>query len=129
MHSTIPPSTGFMGSLRLLGDGLFESIQDRIRLLAIELQEEKYRLIQTFVWISAVIFTGILTAIFASFTLAYYFWQAGPLAVLGGLTLFYSLSLTAAILRLRHHISRHPKPFAGTLEELEADRTCIRNPN
>ena len=118
-----------MGSLRLLGDGLFESIQDRIRLLAIELQEEKYRLIQTFVWISAVIFTGILTAIFASFTLAYYFWQAGPLAVLGGLTLFYSLSLTAAILRLRHHISRHPKPFAGTLDELEADRTCIRNPN
>ena len=129
MDSTIPPSTGFMGSLRLLGDGLFESIQDRIRLLAIELQEEKYRLIQTFVWISAVIFTGILAAIFASFTLAYYFWQAGPMAVLGGLTLFYSLSLTAAILRLRHHIVRHPKPFAGTLEELEADRTCIRNPN
>jgi uncharacterized membrane protein YqjE len=129
MDSTIPPSSGFMGSLRLLGDGLLESIQDRIRLLAIELQEEKYRLIQTFVWISAVIFTGILAAIFASFTLAYYFWQAGPLTVLGCLTLFYSLSLGAAILRLRHHISRHPKPFAGTLEELEADRACIRNPN
>ena len=129
MDSTIPPSSGFMGSLRMLGDGLFESIQDRIRLLAIELQEEKYRLIQTFVWISAVIFTGILAAIFASFTIVYYFWQAGPLMVLCCLTLFYSLSLGAAILRLRHHISNHPKPFAGTLEELEADRACIRNPN
>ena len=129
MDSTIPPSSGFMGSLRLLGDGLFESIQDRIRLLAIELQEEKFRLIQTFVWISAVIFTGILTAIFASVTLAYYFWQAGPLAVLGGLTLFYTLGLGVAIIRLRHHISSHPKSFAGTLEELEADRVCIRNPS
>jgi uncharacterized membrane protein YqjE len=129
MDSTIPPSSGFMGSLRMLGDGVFECIQDRVRLLAIEIQEEKYRLIQTFVWISAVIFTGILAAIFASFTLAYYFWQAGPLAVLGGLTVFYSLSLGAAILRLRHHISRYPKPFVGTLDELEADRTCIRNPN
>jgi uncharacterized membrane protein YqjE len=118
-----------MGSLRQLGDGLFESMQDRIRLLAIELQEEKYRLIQIFVWISAVIFTGILAAIFASFTVVYYFWQAGPLTVLGSLTLFYSLSLGAAILRLRRHISRHPKPFIGTLEELEADRACIRNPN
>jgi uncharacterized membrane protein YqjE len=129
MDSTIPPSSGFMGSLRVFGDSLFESIQDRIRLLAIEIQEEKYRLIQTFVWISAVVFTGILTAIFASVTLAYYFWQAGPLAVLGGLSLFYGLSLGAAILRLRHHLSRHPKPFAGTIEELEADRACIRNPN
>ena len=129
MDSAPPPSSGFMGSLRLLGDGLFESMQDRIRLLAIEVQEEKSRLIQIFVWISAVIFTGILAAIFASFTLAYYFWQAGPLTILGGLTLFYGLSLGAAILRLRHHLSRHPKPFAGTLEELEADRACIRNPN
>ena len=128
MDSAPPPSSGFMGNLRLLGDGLFESIQDRIRLLAIELQEEKYRLIQIFVWISAVIFTGILAAIFASLTLAYYFWQAGPLMVLGSLTLFYSLILGAAILRLRHHISLHPKPFAGTLEELESDRACIRNP-
>ncbi|MCS6245667.1 MAG: phage holin family protein [Opitutus sp.] len=129
MDSAPPPSSGFMSSLRLLGDGIFESIQDRIRLLALELQEEKYRLIQIFVWISAVIFTGILAAIFASLTLAYYFWQSGPLTVLGSLTLFYSLSLGAAILRLRHHISRHPKSFAGTLEELESDRACIHNPN
>jgi uncharacterized membrane protein YqjE len=129
MDSAPPPSSGFMASLRLLGDGLCESIHDRLRLLAIEIQEEKFRLIQTFVWISAVIFTGILTAIFASFTLAYYFWQSGPLAVLSGLTVFYSLSLGAAVLRLRHHISRHPKPFAGTLEELEEDRACIRDPN
>ena len=118
-----------MGALRALGDDLIESIQDRVRLLGIELQEEKFRLIQTFVWISAVVFTGMLTAIFASIALVLYFWQTAPLTVLGGLTLFYGLSLVGAILRLRYYLARQPLPFAATLEELGADRACIRTPN
>lgn len=123
------PSFRFMDSLRVLGDDLFETVQDRIRLLSIELQEEKFRLIQTFVWISVVVFAGMMTAIFASVTLLYLLWETAPLAALGGLTLFYSLVLTATILRFRHLIGHHPQPFAATFEELGADRTCIRSPN
>jgi uncharacterized membrane protein YqjE len=129
MASSTTTAPGIMGTLRTLGDDLFESVQDRIQLLSLELQEEKFRLIQIFIWISAVVFAGMMTAVFASITLLYFLWQTAPLAALGGLTLFYSLSLLATILRLRHHIVRHPPPFAATLEELEADRVCIRNPN
>lgn len=47
------PATGFIASLRDLGAGVFASVLRRLELFSIELQEEKLRLIQTFVWISA----------------------------------------------------------------------------
>jgi uncharacterized membrane protein YqjE len=129
MASSTSTSSGFMGSLRALGESLLASAQDRIELFALELQEEKFRLIQTFIWISAVIFTGMMAAAFASLTLVYLLWQTAPLTTLVGLTVFYSLSLAAAVWRLRYHIARQPLPFAASLEELGADRSCIRNPN
>ena len=51
---------GFLGSLRKLGDSLLATVQERIGLFSIELQEEKLRLIQVFFWISAIVFAGIL---------------------------------------------------------------------
>lgn len=129
MSSTTTNASGFMGGLRMLGDSLFECVQDRMQLFAIELQEEKFRLIQIVIWISAVVFTGMMAAIFASITLVYLFWQSAPLATLGSLTVFYGLSLTAAILRLRFYLTRLSHPFAASIEELNEDRSCIRNTN
>ena len=78
-----PPasSAGFISSLRTLGDGLVAGVEERLELFSIELQEEKFRLIQTFVWISAAVFTGMMTITFASLTLVYFFWESGRLAV------------------------------------------------
>lgn len=116
-----------MGALSALGDGLIASLQDRIELFSVELQEEKYRLIQTFIWISAAIFTGMIAITFASLTLVYLFWESARLAVLGGLTLFYAGALIAIILALRRYLSRQPSPFNATLQEIKEDRSCIRS--
>ena len=124
-----PVSEGFIGSLRTLGDGLVVSVKERLTLFSIELQEEKFRLIQTFVWISAAIFTGMMTITFASLTLVYLFWESARLAVLGGLTTLYAGALVAIIVAFRRYLARQPKPFAATLDELAVDRTCIRNRN
>ena len=124
-----PVSEGFIGSLRTLGDGLGVSVKERLTLFSIELQEEKFRLIQTFVWISAAIFTGMMTITFASLTLVYLFWESARLAVLGGLTTLYAGALVAIIVAFRRYLARQPKPFAATLDELAVDRTCIRNRN
>ncbi len=90
METRPAPSPGLVDSLRSLGDGLIASVQDRIALFAVELQEEKFRLIQIFVWISAAVFTGMMTVMFASLTLVYLFWETARLALLGGLTLLYA---------------------------------------
>lgn len=120
-----PP--GFLDSLRTLGDGLLGSVQDRLELFSIELQEEKFRLIQTFVWICAAVFTGIMAIAFASLTLVYLFWESARLAVLGGLTLAYFGALAAIIVAFRRFIARQPTSFAATRQELGEDRACIRN--
>jgi len=127
MHTPPPAPPGFAHSLRALGDGLIASVQDRIELFSVELQEEKFRLIQTFVWISAAIFTGMMAVAFASLTLVYLFWESARLAVLGGLTVLYTGALVAIVIAFRRFIARQPSPFAATLHEIGEDRACIRN--
>lgn len=120
---------GFIGSFRVLGDSLLGTLQDRLALLTIELQEEKFRLIQTFIWICAAVFTAMMAIVFASLTLVYLFWESARLAVLSGLAIFYAGAVVAIIIGLRRFLARQPTPFAATLQEIGEDRECIRNGN
>jgi len=126
MENRSPPRRGFADSLRALGDGLFASVQQRLELFSIELQEEKFRLVQTFIWISAAVFSGIMAIAFASLTLVYLFWESARLAVLVGLTIAYAGALVWIIVAFRAFLARQPRPFAATLQEIGEDRTCIR---
>jgi uncharacterized membrane protein YqjE len=104
-------------------------VQDRLELFTVELQEEKFRLIQTFIWISAAVFTGMMAITFASLTLVYLFWESARLAVLGGLTVLYTGALVVIIISFRRYRARQPSPFAATLHEIGEDRACIRTEN
>ena len=129
MEDRTSAPTGFLGSLRLLGDSVLASVQDRFELFTVELQEEKFRLIKTFIWISAAVFTGMMAVMFASLTLVYFFWETARLGVLIGLTAVYTGALIAIILALRAFLARQPKPFSATLNEIGEDRSCIRTGN
>jgi uncharacterized membrane protein YqjE len=118
-------SSGLLGAVRSLVDNLLGTVHDRIELISLELQEEKQRLIQIFVWISIAIFTGMMALAFASFTLVFLFWESARLVALGGLTLLYTGAAVAAIAMLRKQIARQSKPFAASLQELKNDRACI----
>lgn len=121
-----PTSAGFIESLRSLGDGLLANVKHRMELLSIELHEEKFRLVATFIWISAAVFTAMMMLSFASLTVVYLFWESARLAVLGGLTLLYAGALVLIIFAFRRYLARQPAPFADTLREIEEDRACIR---
>jgi uncharacterized membrane protein YqjE len=126
MEKSPPAARGFAASLRALGDGVFASVQQRLELFSVELQEEKFRLIQTFIWISAAVFTGMMAVAFASLTLVYLFWEAARIAVLGGLALTYAGALVWIVIAFRAFLARQPNPFAATLHEIGEDRACIR---
>src|SRR3954464_9578730 len=102
-RTSSPP--GVLGSLRALGDSLLASAQDRFELFTVELQEEKFRLIKTFIWISAAVFTGMMAIMFASLTLVYLFWETARLTVLVSLTAVYTLGLVGLILALRSYLA------------------------
>jgi len=124
-----PAPSGLLGSFRALGDTLVAGLQDRLELLSVEVQEEKFRLIQLFVWIGAAMFTAMMTLAFASLTVVYLFWESARLAALGGLTLGYAGALGVIVVAFRRFLARQPKPFAATLQEIGGDRACIRTGN
>lgn len=103
--------------------------QERVELVSLELQEEKFRLIQTFIWISGAIFAGAMALAFASLTLVYLFWESARLAVLGGLTVAYAAGAVAIVVAFRRYLARQPRPFSATVDELRQDRACIPREN
>jgi uncharacterized membrane protein YqjE len=129
MDVRTPANSGLLGSLRGLADGLLGSARERLELFALELQEEKYRAIQLFIWISMGVFSAVLAITFASLTIIYLFWESARLAVLGGFAVLYAAGCIVILLYCRKLIARQPKPFEGTIAELQQDRACIRPQN
>jgi uncharacterized membrane protein YqjE len=123
------PTTGLIESLRNFAESCLAAGQARVELVAVELHEEKLRLMQSFIWICAAVFAAGLTLVFGSLTVVYLCGEEGRLAALGGLTLIYAAVLVALTFTFRRFLARQPLPFAATREELSKDRACIHNEN
>lgn len=125
MDETPSASPGFMRLLAGIGDNLIATLQDRIELVSVELQEEKFRVIRLLIWISATVFAGVMTLSFATLTVVYLFWETARLAVLAGFTVTYAAALVWVIVSLKRACLQ-PKPFKATIDTLSEDRECIR---
>lgn len=129
MASQPPPASGVLSALQQLGAALLTTLQDRVELVAVELQEEKFRALKTFVWMCAAMVTGTLALIFASFTVLYLSWESARLPALLGMTLFYVVVTVALLLTLRNFLARQGQPFSSTIQQLREDRACMRTKN
>jgi len=128
-ETTLPRPTGFLDSFRVLGDGLLAMTRDRLTVFVLELQEEKFRLIQTMIWIGAAMFTGFMAVAFGSILLVFACAPGVRVAMLGALTAFYLVALVAILIVLRRSLARCAKPFAATLQAFGDDCACIRSAN
>ena len=122
-------SPGLIGNLTGLGDSLLGAFQERVELISVEVQEEKYRLVRLIIWLAAGVFAGVMMLSFATLTLVYLFWESSRLAALAGATGFYAIVLAGVIVALRRQFTHQPKPFEATLDTLTEDRACIRRQN
>jgi uncharacterized membrane protein YqjE len=119
---------GVWASLKRVLDTLLATAQNRVELFAVELHEEKCRLVEALLFAAAVAAFGIMTLSLATFTLVLLFWENGRRHALVGLSVLY---LTATALAWRGLKSRlaAPSAFAGSLDELKRDRECLRTDN
>ncbi|MBX7120877.1 MAG: phage holin family protein [Opitutaceae bacterium] len=122
-------SAGFLKSLRALGDKTLGLIQARLTLLSVELQEEKLRLLQFLIWITAALFTGVMALTFCSIALAFWLWKSSPLLAMASLAALYLVAFVVIVIAFRRFLARQPRPFDATLQELADDRTCFREKN
>lgn len=118
---------GLFASIRRtvsVGVGL---IQTRLELFSVELQQEKWRVVDLLLRTALIIILGILTLGLVTATIAYLLWDWSPLGVLLGLTTLYGVATFLVLLSIQRSIRSGPKPFAGTLTELKKDRECLSN--
>jgi len=102
-------------------------VEERLRLLAAELQEEKWRAVEAILWLAVALGLGILALLVASLAVVLIVWpdpQARVLALVG-LALLYGFGALGAFLRMRKRILGEGMPFADTLAEFQRDREWL----
>jgi uncharacterized membrane protein YqjE len=119
---------GVWSSLKRILDTLLAAAQNRIELIAVELQEEKCRLMEALLCAVAVAVLGIMSLTLVTFLLVVLFWENGRLIALGALSVLYLAGTALAWRALRSHL-RARSAFAGTIEELKKDRACLHTDN
>lgn len=119
-------SPGLFDTVRRLASSILGLLHNRLSLAAIELQEEKLRVVNLLMGLGialALASAGLLVAIGG---LAFFFWErAGYLGVAGLAVLTLAASF-GVVLFLRRQILRGPRPFAVTVEEFGKDLECLR---
>ena len=115
-------NNGLFASAKRLADLTLATAHNRVELFAVELQEEKCRLIQSLLLAAAAIALGVTALTLVTITVVVLFWENGrvpALCVLSGLFVVASFLVVRALNRL---VASAPG-FRGTLAELEKDRT------
>lgn len=126
MNAPGEPQHGVWASLKQVIATLLATAQNRVELFAVELQEEKCRLVESILCAAAVAAFGMMTLTLVTFTLVALFWESGRLIVLVGLSLLY-LGGTAWAWRLLQVRLKSRSAFSGTLGELNKDRAALQD--
>jgi uncharacterized membrane protein YqjE len=100
-------------------------VQNRLELVALELQEEKSRAISIIVLGATLIFLGFMGVIALMLTLVFLFWEHA-LIVMGGFTGVFLLGALVVFLVLKGKLKK-PIPFSETISQLKKDRAWIQS--
>jgi uncharacterized membrane protein YqjE len=109
-------------SLKKLGGAFVGLMQGHLELIGIELQEEKSRTFQLFIFSGLSLFFGLLVMIGISAAILIGFWDSYRLAAIIGLCVVYGLGLIICVLRAIRLAEMASVPFQATVEELARNR-------
>ena len=122
-------SGGLFSSVRRVADTCVSSVHNRVELLAVELQEEKIRLVRLLLWTGAALFAAFLAITLITIAVV---WFVPPdkrnIAVIG-FALVYALVAVVIAVKLRGEVRNAPPPLADTLSELKKDLQSLRSRN
>lgn len=120
-----PRSRGLFGSLRGLAASGVSLARTRLELLAVEVQEEKARLLGLVAWGAAALIFVAVGLVFLAVFLTVLLWESHRLLALGMFTaLFLGGGLVALFMAMRLARSGS-KLFAASLDELDRDRAAL----
>jgi uncharacterized membrane protein YqjE len=115
--STAP---GLLASFKRLLLTIVGIVRNRIELFAVELQEERLRLLNAVLLAAVVVVFGLLTLVMLTFTLLYLAGEEHRLAAAAAMTVVYLLVTLGAFWRLRTKL-KNWQMFSATRTELQKD--------
>ncbi len=118
---------GFFSSIRRLLDSVLATLQNRFELFALEIQEEKYRLVELLILVGVALFlgaVGLALLIGVGIFLAPENWRLGIAAALGGLCL---LGVVIIAFRLKKRLKE--PPFEDSIRQLRKDWQSLNPPS
>lgn len=124
MIASTTPSPGIFQSLRRVADIALGAVHNRAELLAVELQEEKAHVIEILLWLSVLLFFGLLSVLVLTSALILACPPDSRIYVAGGFALLYLVGAVWAFTRLKMRL-RSPLPFAQTIREVQKDRELL----
>ena len=120
------PRPPLSGSLRALGATVIGILRTRLELLAVELAEEKNRLLAILLWSLGGLLALAMGILMLSLLVVAAFWDTDHrLTALGVVAALYFLSGVGALLFVRNKMANSPFAFDETLAELERDRQAL----
>ncbi len=118
---------GFFSSIRRLLDSVLATLQNRFELFALEIKEEKYRLVELLILVGAALFfgaVGLALLIGVGIFLAPENWRLGIAAAVGALCL---LGVVIIAFRLKKRLQE--PPFGDSIRQLRKDWQSLNPPS
>lgn len=115
---------GIFASLGRLLKTVLAIAQNRLELLLVEMQEERWRFFDALLLAGAVLILAAMTLLLATLTLVVVCLKANRLDLLVALMLLYLAATIVGFWRLRLRL-KNWAPFSGTLAELKKDKACL----
>lgn len=115
-----------IGAVRDIAASVLDLLKTRLELAALELAEEKSRLLSTALYALAGLLLMMLGLLMFSFLLVIFFWDTEyRLWAIGGAGLVYGVVGLLLLLSARNKVVNAPVPFDETLAELQRDRDML----
>ena len=111
---------GLMASVKRLLRTVAAIVRNRFELLAVELGEERLRLVDALLLAAVVVVFGLLTLVMLTFTVLFLAGEEHRLAVAAAITVLYLLIALGAFWRLRTKL-KNWQAFSATRAELRKD--------
>lgn len=122
-----PTGTGLLSALKTLLDTALGLVQTRAALLAVELEEERDRLLGLLLYGSAAFFFLSFGLVMLAVFLTALFWETHRLLVIGSFTTLFLTCGVFALVLARRLLNRTTTLFSSSLEELAQDRATLQN--
>jgi uncharacterized membrane protein YqjE len=124
MDTSTESSPGLFSSVKRLLNTALAGVENRIELFLVELQEERFRVLDVLLLGCAAAVLGFMALLTTTVTLVVIFWDSARVLVLVVLSACYSLATIGVIWRLKVRL-QNGSSFSAMLDELKKDRACL----